>query len=61
MRRNNTSVEPAVGHNDNRFSDTAKHCNDLGLRHLLSADKQLKFLDPKISLPACFMYNRLLF
>ena len=61
IRRINTFVEPAVGHTDTHFSDTAKRYNEFGLRRLRSADKQLSALDTDIAVTFCVICDRLLF
>jgi len=47
-------VEPAVGHTDTNFSDTAKRHNEIGLRHLHSDVKQFSALDTGIAVTFCF-------
>ena len=56
-----SSVEPAEGHIDSCFSDTAKRRNVSNLLHLRSADKQLPGLDTDIAVTFCVICDRLLF
>jgi hypothetical protein len=46
---------------DTSFSDTAKRDNEFGLCLLLSADKQLQVLDPKIPITFSVICDRLIF
>ena len=56
-----TFVEPAVGHVETRFSDTAKRRSGFGLRYLRCAEKHLSAMNTDISVTFCVVCNRLLF